>query len=575
MSLRKSFLLLGLTLLISFSGQNQPIQAADENEIANAIKKGVASLRTFPFNNKFVTGLVTYTLISSGESAESPEVSRGLEIITNKCRKNENQYQPTQHHYYEATIDIMALQAADPEFYVSEIEMIAQYIVDGQEEHGGWYYPNQPNNLGDTSITQYALLGLWAADRAGVFIPNDVFERAAAWHLSTQAQNGGYTYHPTNQPPNRSQIRGTMTLAGSGSLAVIRTILFQRPNAPTTDPNSKNPLNFLERVAPSSDINPANQVRGVPKAIRPQIDNSIKLSYQWIDQNYYQAPPNVTENHFYYYYYALERSATLNGWEKIQNQDWYADGAEILINRQSPGGNWIESTSYQSNAPSGTCFCLLFLMRATQKLIPQRAPTPEIGAGILAGGRGLPDDLTKVEFKDGQLKTEASNLGEFNQLMAGLSSIELPEIPDEKQPELTIDLSDREALIGNFKLLKQLSANQSPEVRQVAAWALGKSDQIEQADLLIELLKDPDLTVAIEARLALCWIARLPNGLGHELDPTAKYADANVQIDLKPIIKKWQTAVHKSWKQWYLEQRPYELRDDFEDPAQIKFQRKN
>jgi len=214
-------------------------------------------------------------------------------------------------------------------------------------------------------------------------------------------------------------------------------------------------------------------------------------------------------------------------------------------------------------------------MRATKKLIPKRTQTPEIGAGTLAGGRGLPDDLTKVEFKDGQLKTEASNRGEFNQLMAGLSTIELPAIPEEKQPELKIDLSDRDALIGNISLLKQLSVNKSPQVRQVAAWALGKSDQIEQADLLIELLKDPDLTVAIEARLALCWIARLPNGLGHELDPTAKYAEIDLQIDMKPIIEKWQTEIHKSWKEWYLEQRPYEQRDDFEDPAQIKFQRKN
>lgn len=575
MRLWKFLFLLGLSLSACVPGQVQTIQAAEEKEIAEAIQKGVSALKTFPFNNRFITGLVTYTLLASGESAESPEVSRGLKIITDKCRQSENQYQPTQHQYYEATIDIMALQAADPEFYISEIEMIAQYIMDGQEDHGGWFYPDRGINSGDTSITQYALLGLWAAYRAGVFIPNDVFERAAAWHTKTQAQNGGFSYHPKNLQPNPSEIRGTMTLAGAGSLAVIRTILFQRPGAPDSDPNSKNPLNFLERLSPASNKDSPRQVRGTPKAIRPQIDNAVKLSYQWIDKNYYLAPPKESENTFYYYYYTLERAATLNGWETIQNQNWYSDGADILIKQQSPSGFWIEIPSYQPNAPCSTCFSLLFLMRATKKLIPKRTQTPEIGAGTLAGGRGLPDDLTKVEFKDGQLKTEASNRGEFNQLMAGLSTIELPAIPEEKQPELKIDLSDRDALIGNISLLKQLSVNKSPQVRQVAAWALGKSDQIEQADLLIELLKDPDLTVAIEARLALCWIARLPNGLGHELDPTAKYAEIDLQIDMKPIIEKWQTEIHKSWKEWYLEQRPYEQRDDFEDPAQIKFQRKN
>jgi DNA-binding response OmpR family regulator len=54
--------------------------------------------------------------------------------------------------------------------YVAELTAIAAYIEGMQLPNGGWDYPagTRGGTTGDTSVVQYALLGLWAATRSGV-----------------------------------------------------------------------------------------------------------------------------------------------------------------------------------------------------------------------------------------------------------------------------------------------------------------------------------------------------------------------------------------------------------------------
>lgn len=566
-----------LGLLLAWSNGIIRLEAAapktGDPRVDASIARAVDYLKTNNLDRPFVVGLVTYTLLSAGEDPASPAVAKGLETIVGKCRDS-GEYRPTGHHIYEATIDLLALEAADPELYLEQIEIITNYLLAEQEKHGGWFYPERKGGLGDTSITQYALLGLWAADRAGVRIENEVFERAAEWHFGTQTPGGGFTYHPAGDNPINRQIRGTMTLAGIGSLAIIRTVLFNRAIPEPAMENKANPLKFLERLNPDAQ-NKGRGERRPPKPIRPQIDKTIDSSYNWMTRNFPIAAPKPTDGNYYYYFYTMERAAALNGWTKFGTVDWYPYGVDILLARQAANGSFPEAVTYQQYAPSGTCFCVLFLLKATTKLIPQPSTGPaDLGAGTLAGGRGLPDDLTKVEFKNGKLKTEEPALGDFNKILAGLSMIELPESEEDDAEKLKVDLTDPEKLVGDIDLLKRMAEQPEPQVRQVAAWALGKTDDMACVPTLVDLLRDPDLGVAIEARYSLCWIARLPNGLGHVPDPTAKYVDYDVAVDVKPIIKEWQDSLYKDWRAWYLEQRPYDERDDFDDPAQTKFRRK-
>ena len=48
---------------------------------------------------------------------------------------------------------------------------------------------------GDTSISQYAVLGLWEAENAGVDVSPSVWDRAASWFMSVQSSAGSWNYH--------------------------------------------------------------------------------------------------------------------------------------------------------------------------------------------------------------------------------------------------------------------------------------------------------------------------------------------------------------------------------------------
>ncbi len=572
--------LIASCFLFLIAGLLQPVEAAKDPRVQPAVERGLQYLRQYDLKFKPATGLVIYTLLAGGDSADSPAVKRGLAVILKKFSGTDTdlKYTPGPHHTYEAAIDVMALEAADPEEYFNQIQAISNYIIKGQLEIGAWYYPYQPKDgEGDTSITQYAILGLWAAHRAGVEIPLEVFEKAAAWHFRTQDKSGGFFYHPVlsnNKVTSDRPLYATMGAAASGTLGIIRLILFRDMPAPSADKSQKKNgprFGVLENKNPKPT---GPKLRTTPKPIRPQIDASNKRSRGWLTRGFAQNLVSTHNGHQHYYFYALERTSSVNNWETYGTHDWYKEGTDFWLPRQTKNGSWSETSTRSGDHPSATCFTLLFLMQATKKLIPTRSRPVKLGEGVLAGGRGLPDDLSQVNFRNGKLEFKKEQMSDFDQLLAGLATIDLSKADVEvKATDRKVDISDPKKLIGKKKLLKSLVKYSDPRVRQVAAWAIGKTDRLDIAGLLIPLLKDDDLGVAIEARLALCWISRRPNGFNNPVDPLEQYEDSDVEIDKKKIQAAWQNKVYKSWRNWYLNSRPYKIRDDFDDPEQIRFQK--
>ncbi len=77
-------------------------------------------------------------------------------------------------------VEAITLETADREKYKAEIEAIAHYLIEKQLTDGPWNYGDSRTPPGgDTSITQYGVLGLWAAARAGVSIPVEASD--AGW----------------------------------------------------------------------------------------------------------------------------------------------------------------------------------------------------------------------------------------------------------------------------------------------------------------------------------------------------------------------------------------------------------
>ena len=97
------------------------------------------------------------------------------------------------------------------------MNLVATYLIGRQNANGSWDYTSRTH--GDTSISQYALLGLWECENAGFEVPPSVWDKAAGWYLSVQASGGSWNYH-RDEAQYRDNL--SMTAAGVGSLLLCK-----------------------------------------------------------------------------------------------------------------------------------------------------------------------------------------------------------------------------------------------------------------------------------------------------------------------------------------------------------------
>ncbi len=177
----------------------------------------------------YEAGIVAYALIRAGESPESETVKSLLRRVADEKFHSESYGKDCPHQFYEAGSDMMMFEAADPGHYRHQLGLIANFTIENQWPSGSWYYYGQTEHGGDTSHTQYAVLGLWAASRAGVRVPRNVWNKVADWHLKNQLTNGGFAYHPGE---NKTPTHG-MTANGVASLCITRMMLYPNRRFPS------------------------------------------------------------------------------------------------------------------------------------------------------------------------------------------------------------------------------------------------------------------------------------------------------------------------------------------------------
>ena len=151
------------------------------------------------------------------------------------------------------------LATQDPEANRGLISTIAAYIVSRQNANGSWDYVGR--GAGDTSISQYAVLGLWEAENDAVEIPPSVWDRAAAWYMSSQSSAGSWNYHRDEAMHPETC---AMTAAGIGSLLICQRQLerFRSKN------RELSPL-LIPLVADTEhgDYRPSTSVSGINNAV--------------------------------------------------------------------------------------------------------------------------------------------------------------------------------------------------------------------------------------------------------------------------------------------------------------------
>lgn len=348
----QSGLLAALVLALMFTGpawgQNAPSDDQLRVQVLAAIARGQEALlrlqnrngswpSTYAGHEPGTTGLATLALLNSGLPPDHPAVRQALSWM-----KGPNA--DTQETYDMALI-IMALAAAgDGAGTVNKFaERLEELQNLGAENRGTWGY-NPNSRGGDNSNTQYAILGLHAAAMSGRPVSEEVWERAREHFLRSQigARNvpGGA---PWAYARGETGARGSMTSAGIGSLAIIRSVL--------PDNSNVSPDGQIDCCAPPKD----------------EAELAIEAGVQWMARNF-----RIDRNPGYdlfplYYLYGMERVGRFTGLRFIGDHDWYREGAQLLVNGQSlRDGVWV---SQHETDVIGTSFALLFLSKGLSPVV--------------------------------------------------------------------------------------------------------------------------------------------------------------------------------------------------------------
>ena len=304
-------------------------------------------------------GLLGLTLLECGVPAQDPTVRQ----IAGWIRSRERDLSTT----YELTLAILFLDRLNDPRDRTLLRTLGQRLLAGQLECGAWTYsclttdkrrpatppplnPQIPSVIswsnarplndpkaririsyrGDNSNTQFAVLGLWVAQRHGVSSRTALLA-AEQYFRQTQKSNGSWAYNP-----NAMNYRDSMTCAGLMSLATRYGVI----GGQGLDIRPEHPVHVSDRAV----------TEGL-RFLGRSLDKITRVGEQIT---------GVEARDPLYFLWSLERMAVIYDLRTIGETEWYAWAAEMLVEIQQRDGSW--RAPYES--PIGTCFALLILKRS-------------------------------------------------------------------------------------------------------------------------------------------------------------------------------------------------------------------
>ena len=275
-----------------------------------------------------VTGLCTLALLSAGLPADDPAVSKGLAFL-----RMQTELQRT----YAVALQTMVLCAAEPRKDRFQIQRNVGWLQSAQRkrdvQNGAWGYRQEGSQV-DNSNSQFALLALREAERAGAKVTEPTWRRALDYWKRQQKPDGSFCYGMTNVST------GSMTCAGIASLTI-----------------ASGQVSALDAEVTPEGVKCCGGAEGEDVAIERAID--------WLGRNFSVRRNPSANRHYYYYMYALERVGRLAGRRFIGDHDWYREGVEALLDGQDKfDGYWNGDDPIVS-----TAFAVLFLSKGRRPIL--------------------------------------------------------------------------------------------------------------------------------------------------------------------------------------------------------------
>src|SRR6478672_732863 len=157
-----------------------------------------------------ITALCTLALLNSGRTTDDESVKKALAYLEKA---------PEPNRIYSVAVSLLMFAQANPKKYALQIRQRAIWLEGRQlrnegRQKGGWrYYGDEPS--ADNSATQFAILALHEAERAGIKVSDQTWQLALNYwtQKDMQAGSGGFGYQLDDR-----RLSGSMTSAGVASL---------------------------------------------------------------------------------------------------------------------------------------------------------------------------------------------------------------------------------------------------------------------------------------------------------------------------------------------------------------------
>jgi hypothetical protein len=382
-ALRLSFAFAVVALGVAMaSGQEEDF----EKRVNRAIEQGVHLLKqqqskegSWETTQRVgLTSLCAWTLLEGGVPKTDPAVEKAAAFVRRYCLDPGESYA----NYAVSTSLFFLDKLGDPKD-VPLIEALSAQLIAGQNRHGGWDYSSpklsqadqdairervkkvaestaeksvdgatkterkpDPESvklvaklrgaavgldaLGDTSNTQFAMMGVWVAKRYGMPVTETLLAVQERFRRSQQAAGTwGYLYSADSPRYDGGSFRGTPTLTCAGVLAqALGHGVKKKPNI--------------------------KELMG-----EPTVKAGMAAVNKYLDDFSRQKDNFFSDGKNYCFLWSLERMAVVYDLKKVGTRDWYRWGADKLLDQLDKGSGW--SGAYGT---ADVCFAVLFLKRA-------------------------------------------------------------------------------------------------------------------------------------------------------------------------------------------------------------------
>ncbi len=255
-------------------------------------------------------------LAAGGDPESDPSLRRALKWLHGRDVSN------TYVRAIRANVWEYALRRSpEATIYREALEEDFKWLVKALGKKEGWRYGMNSSDW-DNSVTQYGVLGVWAACRAGLQPPKSFWPRMSRHFRDCQNPDGGWGY-------KRGGSSANMATAGLATMFLV----FDMYHGQTSYSAKKgNPF---------------------AKGDAAKVLESIDRGMAWLNSH-------GGSNSDGYYLYGIERTGVASGRKYIGGHDWFRDGVGSVLQHQRGDGG-IEMSGH-GGLYVGSAFSTMFMV---------------------------------------------------------------------------------------------------------------------------------------------------------------------------------------------------------------------